>query len=67
VRKFLNTAHFKDEGLDLAVGNLAAFRLRQWNFDVLEAAIIESAKPIDREEREPVTPVRHNFVNGWKL
>lgn len=68
VRKFLNTSHLKDEGLDLAVGNLAAFRLRQWNFDAIEAKIIEDAKPDPKkEERELVAPARSNFVNGWRL
>lgn len=33
VKKFLNEPHFKDEALDLSVGNLAAFRLRHWNFE----------------------------------
>lgn len=37
VRKYLNKQRLKDEGLDLAVGNLAAFRLRKhrWNFEAI--------------------------------
>jgi phage terminase large subunit GpA-like protein len=65
VRKFLNTAHFKDEGLDLAVGNLAAFRLRQWNFDAIEATIIESAAALYAEPKAPKTKERRSFI-GWE-
>jgi phage terminase large subunit GpA-like protein len=37
VKKYLNEEKLRDEGLDLAVGNLAAFRFRTWQFDSLEA------------------------------
>lgn len=47
VKKFLNEGHFKDEGLDLSVGNLAASRLRHWNFDAKaqELTVVPDEKP----------------------
>jgi phage terminase large subunit GpA-like protein len=65
VRKFLNEGHFKDEGLDLAVGNLAAFRLRRWNFETLESQLLATIKSESAEEIAPAkkAPVRHAYVN----
>lgn len=51
VRKFLNEGHFKDEGLDLAVGNLAAFRRKRWNFDAIEEQLLAT---IPKPEEPPV-------------
>ena len=69
VRKFLNEDHFKDEGLDLAVGNLAAFRLRRWNFDVYEQQLAEESARLKKpEEGKPAKPTpswgRNQFVGG---
>lgn len=73
VRKFLNEGHFKDEGLDLAVGNLAAFRLRRWNFDAEEAkllATIPKKEPEPNPEVEkPFPAVQNSFVgvSRWRI
>lgn len=63
VRKFLNEDHFKDEGLDLAVGNLAAFRLRRWNFDAIELELAARAgQPVAAQEPEAMSIGR---AGGW--
>lgn len=74
VKKYLNEKRLKDEALDLAVGNLAAFRLRRWNFDAIESQLlaeVESRKaPVEPEQpREPIAAPRNSFVGvrGWRV
>lgn len=67
VRKFLNKDHMKDEGLDLAVGNLAAFRLRRWNFDAMEAEL-NSRIPLEGKPQQEVPSGRGTQTveaGGW--
>jgi phage terminase large subunit GpA-like protein len=39
VRKYLNKEKVRDEALDLAVGTIAAFRSRRWQFESIEAEL----------------------------
>jgi len=67
-RRFKNVEKARNEALDCSVYEMGAFRLRQWNYDAIEAKIIEDAKPEpEREEQELVAPGRSNFVNGWRV
>lgn len=51
VRKYVNPNQARNEGLDLAVGNLAAFKLRTWNFEAmraeLEAQVFETKEAVN--------------------
>ena len=75
VKKFLNKDRLKDEGLDLAVGNLAAFPLRNWQFSTIEQQLAEEAarlkKPEAKEEPQekpfPVSPNRFVGVSGYRI
>jgi phage terminase large subunit GpA-like protein len=73
IRKFLNESHLKDEGLDLAVGNLAAFRLRRWNFEAEEAKLLATIPqkedaPSEPQER-PMPKPANGFVgvSRWRI
>lgn len=65
VRKYENKTQARNEGLDLAVGNLAAFRkLRIWDFDTIEKALKETIPNAEKPKQEPeATPKqRPNFA-----
>ena len=68
VRKFLNDDQFADEGLDLNVYNYAAFRRRQWNFDIIESEIesFDPKAPEKHEEKSEEKSVSYRG-GGWKL
>lgn len=66
VKKFLNKDHFKDEGLDLSVGNLCAFKLKRWDFEQK----IEELTVIEGEEKQEVQ--ESNIIGranggGWRV
>lgn len=56
VRKYGNNEGKRDEALDTAVGNLAVFKLRPWNFDALDAALLETI-PKQPDPDKPAQPV----------
>jgi phage terminase large subunit GpA-like protein len=49
-RRYANTEHARNEALDCSVYEMAAYRLRQWNYDTIEAKLIEDAEP----DKKPV-------------
>jgi phage terminase large subunit GpA-like protein len=74
IRRFQNPDKRRNEGLDCSVYELAAFRLRKWNFDAIEADLI--GKPAVPEEekpkvdpRKPVSRVAGGFVgvSAWQV
>jgi phage terminase large subunit GpA-like protein len=52
VESFKNPEANRNEALDLLVGNLAAFRLRRWDFQRMEKELIDEAA-IRRGEKQP--------------
>jgi len=62
VKKFLNEGHFKDEALDIAVGNLAAFRLRRWNFEAKRQEL--TVDPEAKNDPPPEEPPSHSSGRG---
>jgi phage terminase large subunit GpA-like protein len=73
VKKYLNEGKLKDEALDIEVGNLAAFRLRRWNFDAEEAKLLATIpqKEQPKPEGEENGPIRQNRsfvgVSSWRI
>lgn len=66
VRKYLNVKKLKDEALDLAVGNLAAFRLRKhrWNFDSIRQQLMEDAAARAEGKAKAPKPPRMRTVSN---
>lgn len=70
IRKFENEKNERNEGLDLGVGNLAAWRLHPRNLDMLEEKIREAAK-LSRGEKKPVQKMQPSAnpvlqgLNAW--
>lgn len=54
-RRYLNEDHARNEALDVLVYNLAAFRLRRWNFDAIRADLAKGIQP-DAVEEPPQPP-----------
>lgn len=75
VRKYLNKDKLKDEGLDLAVGNLAAIRQKNWPWQAIESQLAEEAARLKRPEvKEEPQEVRINRpqnsfvgVSRWRI
>lgn len=68
IRKYINPHQARNEALDLAVGNLAALKkLRIWDWDAEEKALLESIPPKPGEAPKPVAAgpsiVR---AGGWR-
>ena len=68
VRKFLNERELRDEGLDLNVYNYAAFRRRQWDFDMIEADLKQRAAakngPAEAPKREQPAATSRSWALG---
>lgn len=58
VKKFENEKRDRNEALDLEVGNLAAFKLRNRNFDALEAELKQQASDLKAEKPKEQRKVR---------
>lgn len=66
IRKFLNKGKFKDEGLDICVGALAAFRRRRWNYDALETELRTTIPQAPTAPPVPqIAPVRRRAGVTW--
>lgn len=65
VEKFINPEGNRNEILDLLVGNLAAFRRHDWNFDTIEAELLETTNPKPKPREEPEMVVLAG--QGWDL
>lgn len=69
-RRFKNEQHARNEALDCSVYEMAAFRLRQWNFDAIEAKIIEDAKPKEEKNQQAMPEKKQasfipNALGAW--
>lgn len=70
VLTFENPKQLRNEALDLAVGNLAAFRLRLWDFEAVEKEIAAlKEKPKEPETVAPAQTFRPmgGFGTGWNV
>lgn len=77
IRRYRNPLQARNEGLDLSVYNLAAFRLRRWNFDAIEADLkrqaeaLKQSKGVEDRQPKPSQPRRRNNLvrslksGGW--
>ena len=61
-RRFRNEEHARNEALDCSVYEMAAFRLRQWNFDALEAKMREELEPRPSEPAQIKQAPRVSFI-----
>ena len=61
-RRFRNEEHARNEALDCSVYEMAAFRLRQWNFDALEAKMREELEPRPSEPAQIKQATRVSFI-----
>lgn len=70
VETFKNPENNRNEALDLLVGNLAAFRRKRWDFELLEKDLTVTAAP-ERKRETPKPAVaqtnRGGFSRGWKI
>lgn len=71
VETFKNPENNRNEALDLLVGNLAAFRRKRWDFDLLEKELTKTpddGKPVEQPKRVAVATVnRGGLGRGWNL
>jgi len=71
VETFKNPDSNRNEGIDLVVGNLAAYRCRKWDWELLkkELTVTKEAPPERREEPIPQPQVqrRSPFGRGWSV
>jgi phage terminase large subunit GpA-like protein len=70
LRLYKNEQEARNEALDCLVGCYAAFKMRRWNFDAIEAELM--AKPVEEETPVPVpapTPQINRFTGGkrWTI
>jgi hypothetical protein len=61
-RRFRNEEHARNEALDCSVYEMAAFRLRQWNYDAIEASIKQEIEPKQSEPAQLKQTPRVAFV-----
>ena len=61
-RRFKNAEKARNEALDCSVYEMAAFRLRQWNFDAIEAKIIEEGQEKPKEAEKPKEEKPQGFI-----
>jgi phage terminase large subunit GpA-like protein len=61
VRRYKNEDKSRNEALDCEVYGLAAFRLRRWNFDAIEAELTQRAEP----EAQPKKIVKKRNDSGY--
>ena len=61
-RRFKNAEKARNEALDCSIYEMAAFRLRQWNFDAIEEKIIAELKPLQVETKKPQAERPHGFI-----
>jgi phage terminase large subunit GpA-like protein len=54
-----------NEALDLSVYSLAAFRVRQWEWDAIEQALSEAVKPADPKPKQRAEEDEESFVTAW--
>lgn len=67
VRKYINPKNVRNEGLDLEVGKLAAFRLHPRNFDAIEVELCEQVEAKAGKEIPPKPPLSIIEGDGWSL
>lgn len=71
IETFKNPEKHRNEALDLLVGNLAAFRVRLWDFETIEKTLLaEAKKPTGPKEIEKpmMRPAgRSGLGRGWNL
>lgn len=58
IRSYINPNKQRNEGLDLEVGCLAAFSLRRWNFDLIEAELLERVSGIKKQVEKKSRRIR---------
>lgn len=63
-RRYANTEHARNEALDCSVYEMAAYRLRQWNFDTIEAKIIADATPEQQKPEPKQKPGTNSLVQS---
>jgi hypothetical protein len=61
-RRFRNEEHARNEALDCSVYQMAAYRLRSWNYDAIEAKIKEEAAPSFAKPPEKPQPRPTGFI-----
>lgn len=77
IRRYRNPQQARNEGLDLSVYNLAAFRLRRWNFDAIQTDLECQAAELKRMKsgdiksvpvggKEPQRRPRRNLVRSLR-
>lgn len=72
VETFKNPDSNRNEGIDLKVGNLAAFRRKRWDYEVLERELTVKDEPPEPPEpvsppTRPNNPTRGGMGRGWSL
>lgn len=76
IETFKNPEKHRNEALDLLVGNLAAFRVRLWDFETIERTLLEEARKIkgdspdvgkEKPQRVEKPKNRQGFGRGWNL
>lgn len=67
VETFKNPESNRNEGLDLLVGNFAAFRSQRWDFDTMEKEIHASAKKDDEDKPESKPQTNIMRGGGWRV
>lgn len=63
IRLYTNEEHARNEALDTEVYGLAAFRVRRWNYDAIEADLRAQAQPVE-EIRETKPIPKRNWITG---
>lgn len=68
IRRYINADRQRNETLDLSVYCLAAFKLRRWNFDVIEAELQKQNQPPKEPPPTGRNPAvrRSTFVSNWR-
>lgn len=64
VRRFVNTDKRRNEALDCSVYELAAFRLRKWNFDAIEEDLRGKPKAKEPEKTAQPAPAKPRYGGG---
>lgn len=69
IETFKNPEGNRNEGIDLIVGNLAAFRRRKWDFDTMAKELTVKATSEPPNEEPKIEPRRTEFGarRGWNL